>query len=93
MFGVFEGLVDAEDGGPSGFGAGGVFAGSLAELFGALCHVEDVVDDLEGETGFFAEDAEACGGVGIGGIGCAAWFGSDEVFFASVAAGRTMTQA
>ena len=57
--GVFEGLVDAVDGGPGGFDAGGVFAGGLAEFFGALGHVEDVVDDLEGEAGFFAEGAEA----------------------------------
>ena len=55
--GVAEGLVDAVDGGPGGLDAGGVFAGGLAEFFGGLGHVEDVVDDLEGEAGFFAEGA------------------------------------
>ena len=69
LFGVVEGLFDAEDGGPGGFGGGGVFAGGLAELFGALGHVEDVVDDLEGEAGFFAEGAEAGDGVGVAGRG------------------------
>ena len=58
-FGVFEGLVDAVDGGPGGLDAGGVLAGGLAEFFGALRHVEDVVDDLEGQAGLFAEGAEA----------------------------------
>lgn len=81
-----EGLVDAEDGGPGGFDAGGVFACGLAELLGALGHVEDIVDDLEGEAGLFAEGAEACSGVGIGGVGGAAWLRSDEVFVTGVAA-------
>jgi hypothetical protein len=63
FFGVVEALVDAEDGGPGGFVDGGVLAGGLAELGGVLGHVEDVVDDLEGEAGFFAEGAEAGDGV------------------------------
>ena len=30
FFGVFEGAVDTEDGGPGGFGGGGVLAGGFA---------------------------------------------------------------
>jgi len=56
--GVELGLLEAVDGGPGGFDGGGVFAGGLAELGGGLGDVEDVVDDLEGEAGFFAEDGE-----------------------------------
>ena len=63
FFGVAEGLVNAEDGGPGGLGGGGVLAGGLAEFFGGLGHVEDVVDDLEGQAGFFAEGAKAGDGV------------------------------
>ena len=63
--GVVLGLLDAEDGGPGGFVGGGVLAGGLAELVGGLGHVEDVVDDLEGEAGLFAEGAEAGDGVGV----------------------------
>ena len=59
LVGVVDGLVDSVDGGPGGLDAGGIFACGLAELFGALGHVEDVVDDLEGEAGFFAEGPEA----------------------------------
>ena len=59
LVGVFARLVDAVDGGPGGLDAGGVLAGGLAEFGGGLGHVEDVVDDLEGEAGFFAEGAEA----------------------------------
>ena len=36
----------------------------LPSCGGVLRHVEDVVDDLEGETGFFPEGAEAGDGVG-----------------------------
>ncbi len=61
-------MVDAEDGWPGGLDAGGVFACGLAQFFGALGHVEDVVDDLEGEAGFFAEGAEAGDGVGLMGM-------------------------
>ena len=50
---------DAEDGGPGGLGGGGVLTGGLAELLRGLGDVEDVVDDLEGEAGVFAEGAEA----------------------------------
>ena len=77
FLGVFEGLVDAEDGGPGGFGGGGVFAGGLAEFGGGLGHVEDVVDDLEGEAGFFAEGAEA--GDGIVSASRCAMFGYREM--------------
>ena len=69
LVGVLEGLVDSVDGGPGGFDAGGIFACGLAQFFGALGHVEDVVDDLEGEAGFFAEGAEAGDGVGSVGEG------------------------
>ena len=58
-------MVDAEDGGPGGFDAGGVFAGGFAEFCGALGHVEDVVDDLKGEAGLFAEGAETGDGVRV----------------------------
>ena len=64
FFGVFEGFFNAEDGRPGGLDAGGILACGLAQFFGALGHVEDVVDDLEGEPGFFAEGAEAGDGVG-----------------------------
>ena len=59
LAGIADGLVDSVDGGPSGLDAGGVFACGFAKFFGGLGHVQDVVDDLEGETGFFAEGAEA----------------------------------
>jgi hypothetical protein len=65
--GVFFGLLDAVDGGPGGFDGGGVFAGRLAELGGGLGHVEDVVDDLEGEAGAFAEGPEMGDDVGVAG--------------------------
>ncbi len=57
--GVAAGGFDSEDGGPGGFVAGEVFARGLAELRGVLGHVEDVVDDLEGEAGFASECGEA----------------------------------
>jgi hypothetical protein len=63
--GVVAGLLDAEDGGPCGFVAGGVLAGGLAELLRGLRDVEDVVDDLEGEAGLFAEGAQAGDGVDV----------------------------
>ena len=63
LLGVVDGALDAEDGGPGGFGDGGVFAGGLAELGGLLGDVEDVIDDLEGEAGVLAEGAEAVEGV------------------------------
>ena len=92
-----EGLLDAEDGGPGGLDAGGVLACGLAELFGALGHVEDVVDDLEGEAGFFSEGAQAGDGVGVGGVGSAACLNACLRFFGgfvfAVAARRAMTQA
>ena len=59
LVGVAAGLLDAVDGGPRGLDAGGILAGGLAEFFGRLRHVEDVVDDLEGEAGLFAEGAQA----------------------------------
>ena len=59
FLGGVDGLVDSEDGGPGGFVGGRVFAGGFAEFSGALGHVEDIVDDLEGETGLFAKGAEA----------------------------------
>ena len=59
LVGVFARLLDAVDSGPGGLDAGGILAGGLAEFFGGLGHVENVIDDLEGEAGFFAEGAEA----------------------------------
>ena len=67
--GVFLGLLDAVDGGPGGFDGGGVLAGGLTEFGGGLGHVEDVVDDLEGEAGVFAEGAEAGDEVGVVEVG------------------------
>ena len=58
-------LLDAEDGGPGGLDCGGVLTGGLAELLGGLGDVEDVIDDLEGESGFFPEGAEAGDGVDV----------------------------
>ena len=58
LVGVGAGVFDAVDGGPGGLNAGGVLAGGLAEFFGGLGHVEDVVDDLEGEASFLAEGAK-----------------------------------
>ncbi len=67
LLGVGERAGDAVgetiDSGPCGLGDGGVLAGGFAELCGLLCDVEDVVDDLEGEAGVPAEDAEAIEGV------------------------------
>jgi hypothetical protein len=63
--GIVFRLFDAEDGRPSGFVAGSILAGGLAELLGGLGHVEDVVDDLEGEAGLFTEGAEARDGVDL----------------------------
>ena len=66
LFGVVDALFDAEDGGPRGLDLLGVLTCGLAELSGVLGHVEDVVDDLEGESGFLAEGAKAGDGVRSG---------------------------
>ena len=57
--GVAARLLEAVDGGPGGLDAGRVLAGGLAKLLGRLRHVEDVVDDLEGEADLFAECAQS----------------------------------
>jgi hypothetical protein len=62
---IVLGLRNAEDGGPGRFDGRSVLAGGLAELLGGLRDVEDVVDDLEREAGFFAEGAQACDGVEV----------------------------
>ncbi len=48
----------AEDGGVGRFIDGFVFAGGLAELFGGLGDIKDIVDDLEGEAEVVAEGGE-----------------------------------
>jgi len=63
LSGVVFGLLDAVDSGPGGFDGGSIFTGGFAKLFGGLGHVEDVVDDLEGEAGGFAEGTQAGDGV------------------------------
>ena len=64
--GVALALLDAVDGGPGGFFCGLVFAGGFAQMRGIDGHVEDVVDDLEGQSGFAAEGVEAGDIVGGG---------------------------
>src|SRR5580658_3028673 len=58
LVGVLARALDAEDRGPCGFIRCGVFTGGLAELFGGLRDVQDVVNDLEGEAGLFTEGAQ-----------------------------------
>ena len=48
-------LLEADNGRVGGLLRLGVFAGCLAELLAGLGHVEDVIDDLEGETHVVAE--------------------------------------
>ena len=64
LVGVLARALDAEDCGPCGFVGGGVLACGLAELLGGLRDVEDVIDDLEGESSLFAEGAQARDDVG-----------------------------
>src|SRR5579883_2702084 len=47
----FPGALEAVDGGEGDFLLPGVLAGGLAEGFGGLFDVQDVVDDLEGQAG------------------------------------------
>src|SRR5262249_32710034 len=62
----FQRFIDTEEGGIGGFFCGDIFAGRLAELLGCLRDIEDVVDNLEGETDILCEAAKLGNGVGIG---------------------------
>ena len=66
MRGVALALLDAVDGGPGGFFGGLILAGGLAQVRRVHGHVEHIVDDLEGESGFAAEGVEAGNVVGRG---------------------------
>ena len=57
--GVALALLDAVDCGPGSFLGGLVFACGLAQMRRIDGHIEHVVDDLEGESGFAAEGVEA----------------------------------
>ena len=48
-------FLEAENRGIGGLRRARVFAGGLAELFGRLRDIENVVDDLKGETERLAE--------------------------------------
>jgi len=52
---LFHGGLETEDCWPGGLVACGVFACGLAEFFGALSYIQDIVDDLEGESCLFAK--------------------------------------